>query len=416
MSSSSSPPAPRRITLILLLGSLVALGPFTIDMYLPALPTIARELEAAPSIAQLTLTGTLFGLAIGQLVIGPLSDAIGRRKPLLVGAALHVAASVLCVIAPNVAVLGVLRVLQGVGAAAGAVVAMAIVRDLYSGRAAATLLSRLILVLGVAPVLAPTLGGWLLAVTSWRGVFVALVVYGLVLLPVTAMLLPETLPVERRRPSGIRSVMRTVGGLVHDRAYVGLVLVAGLTFSAMFGYIAGSSFVFQQEYGLDEQQFGLLFGSCAVFLIAATQLNVWLLGRYEPRRILVVASVAGTVSAAVVLGTALTGLGGFVGIVLPLWGTLFFVGLAMPNAPALALGRHGEAAGTAAALLGAVQFGVGAIVSPVVGLLGNDSVAMGLIMTSGLLLGLLVLVTVVRPWELADLDSEQAPVLAEARA
>ena len=302
--------------------------------------------------------------------------------------------------------------LQGVGAAAGAVVAMAIVRDLYAGRAAATLLSRLILVLGVAPVLAPTLGGWLLAVTSWRGVFVALVVYGLVLLPVTAMLLPETLPVERRRPAGVRSVVRTVRELLQDRAYVGLVLVAGLTFSAMFGYIAGSSFVFQQEYGLDEQQFGLLFGSCAVFLIAATQLNVWLLGRYEPRRILVVASVAGTMSAAVVLGAALTGLGGFVGIVLPLWGTLFFVGLALPNAPALALGRHGEAAGTAAALLGAVQFGVGAIVSPVVGLLGNDSVAMGLIMTSGLLLGLLVLVVVVRPWELADLDSEKQPELA----
>ncbi len=412
MSLPPSPPAPRRITLILLLGSLVALGPFTIDMYLPALPTIARELDAAPSIAQLTLTGTLLGLALGQLVIGPLSDAIGRRTPLLVGAVIHIAASVLCVIAPNIAVLGALRVLQGVGAAAGAVVAMAIVRDLYAGRAAATLLSRLILVLGVAPVLAPTLGGWLLAVTSWRGVFVALVVYGLVLLPVTAMLLPETLPVERRRPAGVRSVVRTVRELLQDRAYVGLVLVAGLTFSAMFGYIAGSSFVFQQEYGLDEQQFGLLFGSCAVFLIAATQLNVWLLGRYEPRRILVVASVAGTMSAAVVLGAALTGLGGFVGIVLPLWGTLFFVGLALPNAPALALGRHGEAAGTAAALLGAVQFGVGAIVSPVVGLLGNDSVAMGLIMTSGLLLGLLVLVVVVRPWELADLDSEKQPELA----
>ncbi|MDN5860265.1 MAG: MFS transporter, partial [Pseudonocardia sp.] len=319
-----------------------------------------------------------------------------------------------CAVAPNIALLGVLRVLQGVGAAAGAVVAMAIVRDLYAGRAAATMFSRLILVLGVAPVLAPTLGGWLLTVTSWRGVFAALVVYGLVLLPITTILLPETLPAARRRPPGVRSVLTTVRGLLRDRAYVGLVLFAGLTFAAMFGYISGSAFVFQQEYGLDQQQYGLLFGSCAVFLIAATQLNAWLLRSMEPRRILVIASIAGTVSAAGVLGAGLTGIGGFAGIVAPLWGTLFFVGLALPNAPALALGRHGEAAGTAAALLGAAQFGVGAIVSPIVGLLGNDSVAMGTIMTASLLLGLVVLVAVVRPWELADLDAEEQPELAAA--
>jgi drug resistance transporter, Bcr/CflA subfamily len=390
----------------------VALGPATIDMYLPALPAMVDDLRAAPSLTQLTITGTLLGLAFGQLAIGPMSDAMGRRKPLLAGVTLHVASSVLCALAPNIAVLGVLRVLEGVGAAAGSVVAMAIVRDLYSGRAAATLMSRLVLVLGVAPVLAPTLGGWLLAVTSWRGVFVALAVYGLLLLPTALFLLPETLPVERRRPAGARSVVQTVGRLLRDRAYVGLVLMAGLNFAAMFAYIAGSSFVFQQEFGLDEQQYGLLFGACAVFIISASQLNAWLLRRFEPRRLVVVALVGGAVSATAVLTSALSGLG-FAGIVLPLWGTLFFVGLATPNGQALAMGRHGGAAGTAAALLGAAQFGVGAAISPLVGALGNDSVAMAAAMTGSLLLGLVVLLAVVRPWQLADLDAEDHVPAAE---
>lgn len=410
MTPSLAPTGRRqRLGLIVLLGALTALGPFTIDMYLPALPTIGTELGASASMIQLTLTGTLIGLAAGQLVIGPLSDAIGRRSPLLAGVALHVVASALCVIAPNVEVLGVLRVLQGLGAAAGTVVAMAIVRDLYDGRAAATLLSRLILVLGASPVLAPTIGSWLLAVTSWRGVFVALAVFGLVLLPVTAVALQETLPPEHRRPTGVRSVARTLGELMHDRAFVGLVLVAGLAMSAVFAYVSGSSFVFQEQFGLSQLQYGLLFAACAVFLIGATQLNVYLLRWIEPRRLLVIAVVAGAVAGVVLLGSAVAG-AGLVGVVGPLWITVFCVGLALPNAPALALSRHGEAAGTAAALLGAMQFGVGAIVAPLVGVLGNTAVAMGLMMTTGLLLALVVLVAVVRPWELADLDAAPAPV------
>ncbi len=409
MSLTQNPAAPHRLTLILVLGALVALGPFTIDMYLPALPTIAEDLGAAPAIAQLTLTGTLIGLALGQLVIGPLSDSVGRRLPLLVGAVLHVVASVLCAVAPTMAVLGGLRVLQGIGAAGGAVVAMAIVRDLHSGRAAATLMSRLILVLGVSPVLAPTLGGELLRLTSWRGVFVALAVYALVLIPLTAYLLPESLPVERRRSMNVTAVLRTYRSLFRDRVFVGLVLVAGLTMSATFSYIAGSSFVFQQQFGLDEQQYGLLFGASAVFLIGATQLNAWLLQRIEPRRLLTVSIGAAAAFAAVLLAAALAG-AGFAGIVLPLWGTVFFIGLALPNAPALALSRHGEAAGTAAALLGAAQFGVGAAVSPLIGLLGNNAVAMGGAMTVGLLASLTLLVTVVRPWELEDMEADE-PVL-----
>src|SRR5918911_2399899 len=189
--------------LALTLGAFVAVGPLTIDMYLPALPTLRADLATTSAAVQLTLTGTLVGLAVGQLLIGPWSDALGRRRPLLAGVALHVLASLLVLVAPTVEVLAVLRVLQGIGTAAAGVVALAIVRDLFEGRPAATMLSRMFLVMGVAPVLAPTLGGELLRFTSWRGVFAALAGYGVLLLAIAGLALQETLPPERRRPGGI---------------------------------------------------------------------------------------------------------------------------------------------------------------------------------------------------------------------
>ena len=400
---------PGRARIALILGAFVAIGPLTIDMYLPALPTIARELETTSAAVQLTLTGTLVGLALGQLVLGPLSDAFGRRRPLLAGTALHVLASLLVVIAPNLAVLGALRVVQGVGAAAGAVVAIAIVRDLYDGRAAATMLSRLFLVLGAAPVLAPTIGGEMLRYTSWRGIFALLAVYGVVMIAVGARLLPETLPPERRRSNGIAGTLRGYRGLLHDRAYVGLVLVAGLTMAGLFSYVSGSAFVYQDEFGLDEQQFGLLFGAGAFWLIAATQLNPVLLRRWSPAQVLVAGTVTGAVAGAVLVVLAVTTTGGLWGVALSLWAVLFACGLALPNAPALALSRHGAAAGTAAALLGAVQFGVGALVSPVVGLLGNDAAAIGTVVVIALGLAIAILVLVVRPWQLVVDDDAVVP-------
>jgi DHA1 family bicyclomycin/chloramphenicol resistance-like MFS transporter len=396
----------------LVLGGFVALGPLTIDTYLPALPTITRELETTSAAVQLTLTGTLIGLALGQLVLGPLSDALGRRRPLLAGTALHVLASLLVLVAPSLAVLGALRVLQGVGTAAGAVIAIAIVRDLYDGRAAATMLSRLFLVLGVAPVLAPTIGGELLRITSWRGIFALLAVYGVLMIVVGARMLPETLPPERRQNSGVRGTLTGYRGLFGDRAYVGLVLVAGLTMAGLFSYVSGSSFVYQGEFGLDEQQFGLLFGAGAFWLIAATQLNPVLLRRWSSQQLLVAGTVAGAASGAALVTLAGTGTGGLPAVVGALWVVLFGCGLALPNAPALALSRHGDAAGTAAALLGAIQFGVGALVSPVVGLLGNDAVAMGSVVVTALVLALAVLVFVVRPWELPVPEDDGAPVAA----
>jgi DHA1 family bicyclomycin/chloramphenicol resistance-like MFS transporter len=402
----------KRLQLVLVLGFLIALGPLTIDMYLPSLPTITDDLQTTAAAVQLTLTGTLAGLALGQLLIGPVSDAVGRRAPLLAGVAVHILASVLCVIAPNLAVLGTLRVLQGLGAAAATVVAMAIVRDLFSGLNAAKLLSRLMLVMGAAPILAPTLGGITLNWTSWRGVFVVLALFGVAILTVTALALPETLPVERRRNGGVRGTIRDYGRLFSDRAYLGLILVAGLAMAALFAYVAGSSFVFQEQYGLTEQQFGFVFGAGAVGLIAATQFNVRLLRRWTPSQILVSALAFGAASGLVLLLVAATGFGGLPGVLVPLWLVLASAGLAFPNAPALALSRHGEAAGTASALLGAVQFGVGALAAPLVGVLGTGAVSMALVIAGGMLASNLVLLLVVRPWQLPVEGAEQAVAAA----
>ncbi|WP_169064686.1 multidrug effflux MFS transporter [Geodermatophilus dictyosporus] len=412
----AAPPAatdrPGTARTALTLGAFVALGPLTIDMYLPALPTIADDLRTSPATVQLTLTGTLVGLALGQLVLGPLSDALGRKKPLLAGTALHVVASLLVLVAPSIAVLGLLRFLQGVGTAAGAVIALAVVRDLFAGRAAATMLSRLFLVLGAAPVLAPTVGGEVLRFTSWRGVFLILGLYGTALLVLGWFAVRETLPPERRRSTGLAGTLRGYRALLRDRAYVGLVLVAGLTMAGLFSYVSGSSFVFQGQFGLDEQQFGLLFGAGAVWLIAATQLNPVVLRRFSPAQVLVAGTVGGALAGAVLVVLAASGTGGLWAVALPLWAVLFSSGLALPNAPALALSRHGEAAGTAAALLGAVQFGVGALVAPLVGLLGNDAVAMGAVVVAALVTAIVVLVVVVRPWELPDDVSDEVPAAA----
>jgi DHA1 family bicyclomycin/chloramphenicol resistance-like MFS transporter len=274
------------------------------------------------------------------------------------------------------------------------------VRDLFTGLAAARLLSRLMLVLGAAPILAPTLGGIVLSWTSWRGVFVVLALFGVAIISVTALALPETLPAARRRNGGVVGTVRDYGRLFTDRAYLGLILVAGLAMAAMFAYVAGSSFVFQEQYGLSEQQFGFVFGAGAVGLIAATQLNVRLLRRWTPSQILITALGSGAAMGLLLLLFAVTGFGGIVGILVPLWLVLASAGLALPNAPALALSRHGEAAGTAAALLGAVQFGVGALAAPLVGLLGTGAVPMALVIAGGMLAANLVLFAVARPWQL----------------
>ncbi|MDH2414736.1 multidrug effflux MFS transporter [Nocardioides sp. CER19] len=394
--------------LTLVLGLLVALGPFTIDLYLPALPTITDELHTTSSAVQLTLTGTLAGLAVGQLVLGPLSDAFGRRRPLLAGTLVHVLASLACVFATDVVTLGVLRVLQGFGAAAASVVAIAVVRDLFDGLRAARMISRLILVIGASPVLAPTVGGELLRWTDWRGVFVALAVLGLGVTVLAGVRLPETLPPERRQTGGARGTARAYAALLGDRTFVALVLVAALMMSALFAYVAGSSFVLQEQYGLSEQMFGLVFAVNSVAVIGASQVNVWLLNRWTPAQILVASTAVAVVGSVVLLAVVVADVGGVVGMLVPLFVVLGGVGFAGPNAPALGLSLHGETAGTAAALLGAVQFGLGAVTAPLVGALGNDSGAMAVVIIGSTALSAVVLVFGVRLPVLHAIDTSEA--------
>ncbi|GGC54407.1 hypothetical protein GCM10011410_03470 [Hoyosella rhizosphaerae] len=274
------------------------------------------------------------------------------------------------------------------------VVALAIVRDLFSGTAAATVLSRLMLVMGAAPIFAPTIGGAILVAGSWRWVFAALAIMGVLLLILAVTSLKETLPPERRRQAELIPILKTYGTLLRDRQFVVLAFVAATGMSALFAYIAGASFVLQDGYGLNEQQFAIIFGIGGIAIIGASQLNVPLLSRYSPRQIVLAGLTSATAAGTIMLILATTGIGGLIGFLIPLWFVLASVGFVLPNAPALALSRHGEAAGTAAALLGAAQFGLGALVAPVVGILGNTATAMALTMTTGSLIGLIALTAV----------------------
>lgn len=382
------------VRMIVVLGLLVALGPLTIDMYLPALPRIAEDLSVSSSVVQLTLTGTLAGLALGQLIIGPLSDSLGRRKPLMAGIVLHMVASLVCLFAPDIVTLGVARGLQGVGAAATTVVAVAVVGDLFADSVAATVMSRLMLVLGAAPVIAPSLGAAVLLHASWHWVFAVLVVLAGGLLLLAALALPETLPRAHRRPLRVRGIVATYGELLTDVKFVILVVVGALGMSGLFAYIAGAPFVLQGGYGLDQQAFALVFGAGAFAFIGATQCNVLLLKRFAPRTIVVGALSMSALVGLVFLGLVTAGVGGLPVFLVPVWLILAAMGLVIPNAPALALSRHPDAAGTSAALLGAAQFGLGAAVAPLVGVLGNDEFALALVMAVSAVVALFALVTV----------------------
>jgi DHA1 family bicyclomycin/chloramphenicol resistance-like MFS transporter len=396
-SQEGQAPAPvGRARIIVVLGTLVALGPLTLDLYLPALPKIAADLSVSSSVVQLTLTGTLAGLALGQLIVGPLSDSLGRRRPLIAGIVLHMLASVVCVVAPNIEVLGAGRVAQGFGASAAMVVAFAVLGDLFDDSAAATVLSRLMLVLGVAPVVAPSLGAAVLLKASWHWTFAVLVVLAGALLVVAALALPETLPPAHRRPLRLGGVASTYLSLLRDARFVTLVLVAGLAMSGLFAYIAGASFVLQGRYGLTQQVFAIVFGAGAIAFITASQFNVVLLKRFSPQTIVMWALTGAVVVGVAFVGLAVAHVGGLAAFLVPVWSILAAMGLVIPNAPAMALSRHHEAAGTAAALLGAAQFGIGAAIAPVVGVLGNDEVALALVMAIGVTVALVALLVVVR--------------------
>jgi len=359
-----------RARLFVLLGGLTAFGPLSIDMYLPALPAIGRDLAASESMIQLTLTACLIGLAIGQVIAGPLSDALGRRRPLLIGVAGYVIASLLCALAPAATILVALRLLQGLAGAAGIVIARAIVRDLYSGSAAARYFSRLILVMGLAPILAPVLGAQLLRFTSWHGIFVVLAMITALLWLGAARGLPETLPPARRRIGSLSDTTQTFRRLAADTEFVGYAAAGGLAFGAMFAYIAGSPFVLQGIYHVSAQTFSLIFGVNALGFVITSQINGSLVSRIPPARLLTAGITVTAGAGLALLAVILSGGLGLAALLPPLFVLVSSIGFVVPNAVALALSRHPEAAGTGSALLGVIQSGVAAVGAPLVGVAG----------------------------------------------
>lgn len=363
----------------LILGGLSAFAPLSIDMYLPSLPSMARDLHSADSTIQLTLSAFILGLAIGQIVIGPLSDAVGRRKPLLAGLALYAIGSVLCAISPSSELLITARFVQAIGAAAGIVIARAAVRDLFSGTAMTKFFSLLMLVNGVAPVLAPVLGAQLLRLTSWRGVFVILTVVGVLLLASVLLALPESLPAERRTRPRISDTLRVYAGLFADRMFLGYALAAGLSFAAMFAYISGSSFVLQGVYGLSPQWFSVVFGINGLGIVLVGQLNSRLVDHFSERSLLTAGLIATTAGGVGVLLAASLDLG-LIALLVPLFVVVGSIGLVSPNSSSLAMAGHARSAGSASALLGVLQFVFGGIASPLVGLGGQGTaVAMAVV-------------------------------------
>ncbi|MGW4057499.1 multidrug effflux MFS transporter [Amycolatopsis sp. NPDC004747] len=398
MTTTAERTAPSRraqLKFVLVLGGLTAFGPLSIDMYLPALPRMAADLHAADSTVQLTLSAFIAGLALGQLVLGPLSDALGRRGPLLVGLVLYVVGSVLCAVSPDAWLLVAARLVQSLGAAAGVVIARATVRDLFSGTAMTKFFSTLMLVSGLAPILAPLIGGQLLNWTSWRGVFVVLTAFGALLLAVVAFFLPE--PSASRSPLRLGRVMRTYGRLVLDRSFAGYALAAGLLFASMFAYISGSSFALQGVYGLSPQEYSVVFGANGVGIVLAGQLNGRLVGRVRERSLLFAGLLLGVAGGASVLASVL-----FRAPLALLLVSLFLLvsslGLVMPNASSLALAAHSSSAGAASALLGVLQFVVGAAATPLVGLGGpGTAVPMAATMAGFAVLAMAAYLTLTRP-------------------
>ena len=356
-----------------MLGSVSAIGPAAMDAYLPGLPELARDFGVSPSAAQVTVTTYLLGLALGQLLSGPLSDVHGRRRPLVAGMAVFTVTTLACSLAPSLYVLAGMRLVQGTAAAVGVAVGRAIVRDLYAGAAGARYLSRLMMVIGLAPILAPIVGGQLLRFTSWRGVFVALAVLGLALTAIGARLLPETLPRERRRAAGLGITLRTFAQLLADPRFVGFVLIVGLGGGAMIGYVAGSSFVLQEVYGASPQLYGVLFGLNAVFLVAGAQVNAHLLATRSPRSLLRVGLVMLVVAGVALVVIVSLPKAGLATVMAPLMLQMASWSFVQANALALALTDHPAVAGTAAALLGVSQYAFGAFTAPLVGLGGSDT-------------------------------------------
>jgi DHA1 family bicyclomycin/chloramphenicol resistance-like MFS transporter len=358
---------------LILLGTLIAIGPLSIDMYLPAFPAIERGLGAEPGAVEYTLASFFVGLSLGQALYGPISDRYGRRPPLLFGLALYAVASVGCALAPNLAALVVWRFLQALGGCAGMVITRAVVRDRCGAREAARAFSMLILVMGLAPILAPLVGGWIVTHLGWRVIFALLSVFALACLATVYRALPETHDTRHEPPLRLGRVLGDYGRLLTHRAFLGYCLIAGLSSAGLFAYIAGSPFVLIELYGIPPQHFGWVFGINALGFIAASQLNALALKSTPLSRLLRRALRAPALASLALLALALSGT-----LNLPLALAGFFIcvaslGYINPNAFAAALATHGQQAGMASALLGTVQFGLATLAGTLVGSLHDGT-------------------------------------------
>jgi DHA1 family bicyclomycin/chloramphenicol resistance-like MFS transporter len=367
--------------LVALIGTMSIFGPLCIDMYLPALPDISRELGASASAVQLTLTACVIGIAGGQLILGPVSDRFGRRPPLLAGLAAFVLSSLACAVAPNIYALTGFRLIQGAGGAAGIVIARSIVRDLHGGVALARFFATLMLATGLGPVLAPQIGSWILAFTSWRGVFVVLAAFGAILLATAWWRVPETLPPDARSEGGVLPALAAMAVVCRDRVFLGYALACALGMGAAFAYVAGSSFVLQNVYGLSAQVYGLVFALNGAAMVLGAQASARLAARYGPSALLTAGLLIMTAGGAVVFTVIVTHAAGLAGVIPPLFVVMGGMGLVGPNALALAMHRYPQSAGAASAVLGCLQFLVGAAVAPLPGLGGPaDAVPMAILL------------------------------------
>ena len=356
----------------ILLGILTAVGPLSTDMYLPAFPAIEASMHGMPGTAQVTLATWFAGLAVGQVTQGSLADRFGRRRPLIVGTLVYALANVGCALSTDITTLSVLRFVAAFGGSASMVIPRAIVRDLTDGHAAARLMSRLILVMGAAPILAPTLGGAVLGFGSWHTIFWIMSVYGALCAVLVVALLPETLAARHRITGGVARTLARFVGVARDRVFLSYALIGGFGMFGMFAYIGGSPPVFIEHFGFSPERYGMLFGLSAAMFIIASQVSPRLLPRFGGARIVRVACLIYVAAGVVLVGAAMWGLG-VVAMVGPVMVAMGCMGFIMPNAAVGALSRHAHQAGSASALMGTLQFTLAACAGLLVGALSDGT-------------------------------------------
>ncbi|MFS0591556.1 multidrug effflux MFS transporter [Cytobacillus horneckiae] len=372
----------KRLLLAIILGTLSAFGPFSLDMYLPALPILADNLHTTASYAQLSLTACMLGLAIGQIFAGPISDIVGRKKPLLFGLILYIAVSIFCILAPTIQSFIILRFIQGTAGAVGIVISRAIVRDLYSGPELTKFFALLTLINGAAPIIAPVIGGQLLSFTSWRGVFLALTLLGAVSLLLVLFFLNESLPIERRMQGGIKSTFVTFNKIIRNKEFMGYALAQGLVGAAMFAYIAGSPFVLQNIFNLSPQMFSLCFAINGLGIIIGSQLTGRLAGKVSETKLLIIGLSIAAVGGMSLLVNIFFETGLF-GVLIPLFFVVSSVGIVNTATFSLAMESQGRNAGSASALIGLMTFLLGGLVAPLVGMGGeNTALPMGIVIAA----------------------------------